>query len=92
MYPTVVIVLVETQRSVTDIRETSTPNASGPAGPMATNAPAATAGHLSFGVLNITTDNDASESPPSDVPQSQDVEERGLLKVIPLKESRVSSS
>ena len=56
MYPTVVIVLVETQRSMTDIYDISVPNASRAARPVASEARAATSGHPSFTVLNISMD------------------------------------
>ena len=48
MYPTVVIVLVKTQRSMTDICEISPSNVSKIAGPVAPKARSATLGHLSF--------------------------------------------
>ena len=61
MYPTVVILLIETQRSMTDICEISPSNASKYAGPGASEARPATPGHLSFAVGPIysTTDNKA---------------------------------
>ena len=91
MYPTIVIVLVETQRSMTDIYEISTPNTSRLAGPVASEARAATLRHPSFGVLNITMDNEA-ESLPFRTLQSGGAQERGLGKVIlevNFKESQV---
>jgi len=79
MYPTIVIVMVETQRSMTDICEITSPsNAIRLAGPVGSDPEArpATLGHLSF-AINSTMDNE-SESRPSHALQSQDVEERGL--------------
>ena len=93
MYPTIVIILVETQRSITDICEISVLNASKFSGPVTSEARAATFGHLSFTVLNSTMDSEA-ESLRSRASQSEDVQERGLEKVIleiNLKESRVSA-
>ena len=83
MYPTVVIVLVESQRSMTNICEISLPNPSPSrlAGPVASEARAAASGHPSSVVLNNTMDNEA-EYRPSRVSQSQDVQKRGLEKVI----------
>ena len=57
MHPIIVIVLVETQRSMTDICKISLPSTSIFAGLVASEVRAATVGHPSFGVLNITTDN-----------------------------------
>ena len=94
MYPTVVIVLVETQRSMTDICEINVPNAGRLANPMASESRAATLGHLSFAVMNSTTDND-TKSLSSRASQSKDVQERDLEKVIlevNLKENRASTS
>jgi len=61
MYPTVVIILVETQLSKTDVFEIRSSNASGLAGPVASGARSATLGHLSFAVgpVHSTTDNEA---------------------------------
>ena len=59
MYPTLVIVLVEAQCSMTDICEISVPNTTRLAGLVAPEARAATLQHSSFGVLNITTDKEA---------------------------------
>ena len=71
MYPTVVIVLVETRRSMTDICDISVPNASRLAGPATSEARAATLGHPSFSVLNVTIDNEAG-SPPLRALQNED--------------------
>jgi len=83
MYPTVVIVLVETQRSMTDVWEINLSNASKLVGPVASQPHAATLGHLSLAVgqMDCTTDND-SEFQGSRVLQSQDRQEHGLEKVI----------
>ena len=61
MYPTVVIVLVETQRSMTDIYEISQSNASKLDTPVASETLPATIGHFSFDVTSVhsTTDNEA---------------------------------
>jgi len=94
MYPTTVIVLVETKRSMMDIYEMSLLNASRPAGLVASEARTANLGSLSIAVgpINSAQDNEAG-SPPSCAVQSQDVQERGLEKVIlevNLKESQAS--
>jgi len=94
MYPTVVIVLVETQRSMSDICNISPLNASKFAGPVASEVRAATLGHLSFAVgpVHSTTDNEA-ESQRSHTLQSQDGQEHGLEEVIlEIKESQVGTS
>ena len=73
MYPTIVIVLVETQCSMMDIHEISLLNASGLADLMAPDhgARVATLGRPSFAVGPITgTDNEAG-SPPSRVVAKQ---------------------
>lgn len=64
MYPTTVILLVETQRSMMDICEISPSNASKLAAPVASDARPPTAGHLSFAVgrpgpVHSTTDDEA---------------------------------
>jgi len=83
MYPTVVILLVETQRSMTDICEIGQSNPSKLAGPVASEARQGTLGHLSFAVGPgySTTDNEA-ESQPSRTLQSQRGHEHGLKEVI----------
>ena len=50
MYPTVVILLVETQCFMADVCEISPSNASKVAGPVGSEAHPATLGHLSFAV------------------------------------------
>ena len=61
MYPTVVIILVETQRSVADICEISPSNASRLVGPVASAVRPGTLGRLSFavGTVHSSTDNEA---------------------------------
>jgi len=89
MYPTVVVVLAETQRSMTDICEISRPDPSKIADPAASEAPSSL-----VGPINSTMDNEAKSSP-SRALQSQEAQEHGLEKVIfevNLKESRVSTS
>ena len=90
MYPTVVIVLIETQRSITDVCEISSSNASKPGGPVSSKARPATLGCLSFAVEPVltTTDNE-TESRQSLALQSQDGQEQGLENFIgEVKESR----
>ena len=62
MYPTVVMVLVESQRPMTEITR-SLPNTHRLAGPVATEARAANLGHPLFSVLNIMIDNEAESWP-----------------------------
>ena len=83
MYPTVVIILVETQRSVTDICEISPSNASRLAGPVTSAARSATLGRLSFavGIAHSSTDNEA-EIQPSRALQSQGGQEYDLEEVL----------
>ena len=93
MYPTVVIVLVETQRSMADICEIGPPNASQLAGPVASEARPATLGHLSFAVGPVHTTDDEAESQRSCVLQSQGGQEHGLQDVIlEVKENQVRAS
>jgi len=82
MYPTIVIVLAETQRSMTDIWEIGLPNASRLAVPgVVSEAHAASVIDIRAGSL------------PSRALHSEDVQERGLEKaVLEVKESRVSTS
>ena len=88
MYPTIVIGLVETQRSLTDICEIGPSNASRLAGPVASGygARSASLGRPSFAVrpVNSATDNEADYLPSRGL-QSRDVQERGLEKVIQLE-------
>ena len=82
MYPTVVMFFVESQRSMTDICETSPSNASPFAGPQAFEACPATLGHLSFAVGPMhTTIDDESESQRSCALQSPDGQEHNPEKV-----------
>jgi len=64
MYPTVVVVMVETQRSMADICEISPSNISRLAGPQVSEPRAATLGPLSFAVgpIDSAMDN-AAQSP-----------------------------
>ena len=57
MYPTLVIVLVESQLSMIDVCEISPSNGNKPAGPVASETRPATLGHLSF--AHSATDNEA---------------------------------
>jgi len=94
MYPAVVIVLVETQRSITDVCEISPSNASKFPGPLASEARHATLGHLSFAVgpIDTTVDNE-SEYQRSRMLQSQGGHEYGLEEAIPEeKESQAVTS
>ena len=61
MYPTVVIILVETQRSVMDFCEIGPSNASTLADPVASKARPATLGHpsIAVGLIRTTTENEA---------------------------------
>ena len=84
MYPTVVIVLVETQRSMVDVCEINLFNTSGKLrAPVASEARPGTLGPLSFaiGPIHSKTDDEA-ESRRSRVLQSQGGQEHGLEDVI----------
>ena len=90
--------LVETQRSMTDIYEASLWDAKRLAGLVASDheAHAATLGHsFAVGPVNSTMDSEANSSP-SHTLQSREVQERSLEKtiqlVVNLKESRVTTS
>ena len=78
-----VVVLVETQRSVADVFEISPSNASKFAGPVASEARPATFGHLSFaaGPIDTMVDNE-SEYQRSRTLQSKGGQEHGLEEVI----------
>jgi len=93
MYPTVVIVLVETQRSMTDICEITPSTASRLAGPVASEARPATLGHLSVAVGPVygTTDNE-TESQRSRVLRSQGGHEHGLEVILEVEKSPVATS
>ena len=82
MYPTVVMVLVETQRSMVDVCEISTPNASKLVGPVASEPRPATPGHLSLagGPIRGKMDNEA-EPQRSHVLQSQGGQEHDLERL-----------
>ena len=98
MYPTIVVVLVETQRSMVDICEIgpSSPSKIAGAGASDCEARAGTLGHLSFAVGPIDSAMDKeAESPPSRALQREDGQGRGLendILEVNLKESRVSTS
>ena len=87
MYPTVVILLVETQRSMTDVCEISPSNAIKLAGPVAPEARPATSGHpsLAVGLVYSSTDNEAETQRPralgSRGGQEHDLEEGVILEV-----------
>ena len=95
MYPTVVVILVETQRVATDICEIIPSNTSRLAeGPVVSEARPVTPGHLSFAVGQVysRTDHEA-ESQRSRVLQSQGGQEYGLEEIIlEAKESQVGTS
>ena len=83
MYPTLVIVLIETQRSMIDICEIGSLNAGKPAGPVASRARSTTLGRLSFavGLVHSATDIEM-RSQNSHTLQSQGGQEHGLEEVI----------
>jgi len=91
MYPTLTIVLVETQRSMIDVCEIGPSNASKFAGAVSSEARGATSGHLSFPVEQIRTTMD-SESVflHSRALWGRDGQGHGLEKVIlEVKESQL---
>ena len=74
MYPTVVMLLVETQRSMTDICDISALNASKLAAPVASEAHSPSLEHFSFAVEPIqSTTGDEAASRRSRALRSQDV-------------------
>ena len=88
MYPTVVILLVETQRSMMDVCEISSSNASGYMGPMASEARPATLGRrvpFAVGLSHKTTDDEA-ESQRSRTLQSQGGQGHGLEVILEVKD------
>jgi hypothetical protein len=93
MYPTVVIVLVETQRSIEDICEINPSNASKLAGLVASEARPATVGPLlAVGLAHIPVDNEAGSQPLRTL-QIQGGREHDLEQVIlEVKESQVGNS
>ena len=96
MYPTVVMLLIETQRSMTDICEISKispTNASKLAPPVPSEARLANLGHLSsaVGPVRSTTDDEA-ESQRSRALQSQGGQEHGLEVILEVKESQVGTT
>ena len=93
MYPTAIIVLIETQRSMADVCEISPSNASKFAGPVGSEARPATLGHLSFAVepIHSTMDSEAG-SQRSRALQSQGGHEHDLEAILEVKESQVGTS
>ena len=95
MYPSVVIVLVETQRSMVNVCEIGTSDARKLTGPMASEPRPAALGRLSFvlGPVHGTTDDEA-ESQRLRALQSQGGQGHSLGEVIHevLKERQVSTS
>ena len=94
-----VVILVETHRSMTDFYETSLPNATIAAGSAAPDreARAAILGRPSFAVGPVdSVMGSEADSSPSRTLQSRGVQERSLEKTIQhevnLKESRVAAS
>ena len=84
MYPTVVMVLVDTQRSMMDVCEISPSNASKLAGPVSSEAHPATSGQIFFAAgqpVHSTTEKEAG-SQSSCTLQSQGAEDHGLDEVI----------
>ena len=77
MYPSIVVILVETQRSITDICEISSSDPSRLARPVASGARAA-------------MDSEA-KSPPSRMLQNRDAQERDLEKAIQLEVNLTAS-
>jgi len=96
MYPTVVLVMVGTQRSITDVCEISPSIDDRLAGPVASEARPATLGHLSFAVGPVhTTRNNEAESQRSHALWSQGGQEQleGVEEVIlEVNESQVGTS
>ena len=85
MYPTLVVLLVQLQRSMTDVWEISSPNAGRPGGPVASEIRHATLGHLSFavGLVYSGTDNEEHHAL-----QSQSGQEHGLEVILEAKDSK----
>ena len=73
MYPTIVVVLVETRRSMADICEIVPSNASQIAGAAASDHEA----HLAVEPINSVISDEAA-APPFRALERQDVQERGL--------------
>ena len=83
MYPTVVIVLVETQRSMADFCEISPSIAIRLKGPTASQARPATSGRFSFAVGPVyNTMTYELESQPSRTVQNPGGQEHGLKEVV----------
>ena len=86
MYPTVVILLVETQRLMADVCEINPSNASKFAGPVGSEARPATLGHLSFAVEPVHGAMDSKAgSQRSRALQSQGRHEHGLEAILEVK-------
>ena len=94
MYPTVVMVLVESRRSMMDICELSSSNATAIAGRVASKARPATLRHTSFAFrpIDSTTADNKPESQHPRVSQSWDEEGYELEEaILEAKQSRVST-
>ena len=94
MYPTVVILLVETHRSMMDVYGISLSNAPELASPVASEARPATSGRFSLVVwpIHSTTDNEAGFQR-SCALQSQGGQERGPEEVLlKAKENQVGTT
>ena len=94
MYPTVVILLIETQRSMTDICEISLSNGSKTADLVAAEAHPATLGYLSFAVgpAHSVTRDDKVESQCSPGLWSQGRQEYSTEVNLDVKESQVGTT
>ena len=90
MYPTVVIVLVENQRSMANICEIGLSNASKLSVSVVSEACLATLGRLPFGAGPVhSSTSDEAESQHSRALQSQAGQEHGLEVILEVKESQV---
>ena len=94
MYPTIVILLIENQRSMVDVCEISPSNASKFGDQVASESRPATLGHLSFAARPVHSIMDSeAESQRSPGLQSQDGEKQGLEEdILEVKENQVSTS
>jgi len=83
MYPTVVILLVKTQHSMTDVCESSPSSASKLGGPVASEARVVASGNLSFTVRPVhSMPGHEAKSQHSRTLRSQGGQEHGLEEVI----------